>query len=138
MIALLVGAAAVMPWYLSNVHPMLWPDPYNNAEQAAVDALHDLPAGSLAISDEPGLLWRADRLTVPYLDDSSIKRIEQGQITAVKLQNAAAKPTVCGVLVWTSRYGKLDLEARLAQVGYEVRARYGGPRVLYEKRACRA
>src|SRR5207302_690557 len=92
-----------MPWYLSNVHPMLWPDPYNRAEQAAVDALHDLPAGSLAISDEPGLLWRADRLTVPYFDDSSIKRVEQGQITAVKLQNAAAKPDVCGVLVWTSR-----------------------------------
>jgi 4-amino-4-deoxy-L-arabinose transferase-like glycosyltransferase len=135
--ALLIGAAAVMPWYLSNVHPMLWPDPYNRAEQAAVDGLRDLPSGSLAISDEPGFLWRADRLTVPYFDDSSIKRIEQGQITAVKLQNAAAKPNVCGVLVWTSRYGNLDLGPRLAQVGYEVRARYGGPRVLYEKRACR-
>lgn len=137
VIALLIGAAAVMPWYLSNVHPMLWPDPYNRAEQAAVDALHGLPAGSLAISDEPGLLWRADRLTVPYFDDSSVKRIEQRQITAVKLQNAAAKPNVCGVLVWTSRYGNLDLAPRLAQVGYELRARYGGPRVLYEKPACR-
>jgi hypothetical protein len=137
VIALLIGAAAVMPWYLGNVHPMLWPDPYNRAEQAAVDGLRDLPSGSLAISDEPGFLWRADRLTVPYFDDSSIKRIEQGQITAVKLQNAAAKPNVCGVLVWTSRYGNLDLGPRLAQVGYEVRARYGGPRVLYEKRACR-
>jgi hypothetical protein len=137
VIALLIGAAVVMPWYWSNVHAMLWPDPYNRAEQAAVDGLRDLPSGSFAISDEPGFLWRADRLTVPYFDDSSIKRIEQGQITAVKLQNAAAKPNVCGVLVWTSRYGNLDLGPRLAQVGYEVRARYGGPRVLYEKRACR-
>ena len=82
VIALLIGAAVVMPWYWSNVHPMLWPDPYSRAEQAAVDALHGLPPGSLAISDEPGFLWRADRLTVPYFDDSSIKRIEQGQITA--------------------------------------------------------
>src|SRR5205807_2031728 len=81
VIALLVGAAAVMPWYLSNVHPMLWPDPYNRSEQAAVDGLHELPAGSLALSDEPGFLWRADRLTVPYFDDSSVKRIQQGQIT---------------------------------------------------------
>jgi Dolichyl-phosphate-mannose-protein mannosyltransferase len=137
VIALVIGAAVVMPSYWSNVHSMLWPDPYSRAEQAAVDALHGLPAGSLAISDEPGLLWRADRLTVPYFDDSSIKRIEEGQITAVKLQNAAAKPNVCGVLVWTSRYGNLDLGPRLAQVGYEVTARYGGPRVLYEKRACR-
>jgi 4-amino-4-deoxy-L-arabinose transferase-like glycosyltransferase len=137
VIALLVGAAAVMPWYLSNVHPMLWPDPYSRAETAAVDGLRVLPAGSLAISDEPGLLWRAGRLTVPYLDDSSIKRIEQRQITAATLQSAAAKPNVCGVLVWTSRYGNLDLGPRLQSVGYEVRARYGGPRVLYEKRACR-
>jgi hypothetical protein len=137
VIALVIGAAVVMPSYWSNVHSMLWPDPYSRAEQAAVDALHGLPAGSLAISDEPGLLWRADRLTVPYFDDSSIKRIEQGQITAVKLQNAAAKPNVCGVLVWTSRYGNLDLGPRLAQIGYEVGARYGGTRVLYEKRACR-
>lgn len=137
VIALVIGAAVVMPSYWSNVHSMLWPDPYSRSEQAAVDALHGLPAGSLAISDEPGLLWRADRLTVPYFDDSSIKRIEEGQITAVKLQNAAAKPNVCGVLVWTSRYGNLDLGPRLAQVGYEVTARYGGPRVLYERRACR-
>lgn len=137
VIALVIGAAVVMPSYWSNVHSMLWPDPYSHVEQAAVDALHGLPAGSLAISDEPGLLWRADRLTVPYFDDSSIKRIEEGQITAVKLQNAAAKPNVCGVLVWTSRYGNLDLGPRLAQVGYEVTARYGGPRVLYERRACR-
>jgi Dolichyl-phosphate-mannose-protein mannosyltransferase len=137
VIALVIGAAVVMPSYWSNVHSMLWPDPYSRAEQAAVDALDGLPAGSLAISDEPGLLWRADRLTVPYFDDSSIKRIEEGQITAVKLQNAAAKPNVCGVLVWTSRYGNLDLGPRLAQVGYEVTARYGGPRVLYERRACR-
>jgi len=133
----MIGAAAVTPWYLGNVHPMLWPDPYNRSEQAAVDGLRDLPSGSLAISDEPGLLWRANRLTVPYFDDSSVKRIEQGQITAVKLQNAAAKPDVCGVLVWTSRYGNLELGPRLAQLGYEVRARYGGPRVLYEKRECR-
>ena len=137
LVALLVGAALVMPWYWSNVHSMLWPDPYNKAESAPVDGLRNLPAGSLALSDEPGFLWRAGRLTVPYLDDSSIKRIEQGQITAVKLQNAAAKPDVCGVLVWTSRYANLDLEPRLAQVGYEVTARYGGPRVLYEKRDCR-
>jgi hypothetical protein len=137
LVALLVGAALVMPWYWSNVHSMLWPDPYDKAESAAVDGLRNLPPGSLAISDEPGFLWRAGRLTVPYFDDSSIKRIEQGQVTAVKLQNAAAKPDVCGVLVWTSRYANLDLGPRLAQVGYEVTARYGGSRVLYEKRACR-
>jgi hypothetical protein len=135
--ALLVGAALVMPWYLSNMEVLLWPDRYNSEERAAVDALRDLPSGSLAISDEPGFLWRAGRLTDPYLDDSSIKRIEQGQITAARLASAAAKPDVCAVLVWTNRYADLDLGPRLADAGYEVTARYGGPRVLYEKPDCR-
>lgn len=137
VIALLVGAALVTPWYLSNVQVVLWPDPYNSEERAAVDALRALPRGSLAISDEPGFLWRAGRLTDPYLADSSIKRIEQGQVTATKLGEAAAKPDVCAVLVWTNRYADLDLGPRLADAGYEVTARYGGPRVLYEKLDCR-
>jgi Dolichyl-phosphate-mannose-protein mannosyltransferase len=136
LVALLVGAVAVAPWYWSNVHPMLWPDPYNAAERAAVDGLRNLPPGALAISDEPGFLWRADRLTVPYLDDSSIKRIEQGQVTATRIEEAAARPDVCAVLVWTSRYANFDLGPRLTAAGYEVAARYGGPRVLYEKRDC--
>src|SRR5215207_8316051 len=136
-LALLVGAALVTPWYLSNVQVVLWPDPYNAEERAAIDALRALPRGSLAISDEPGFLWRAGRLTDPYLADSSIKRIEQGQVTAAKLSEAATKPDVCAVLVWTNRYADLDLGPRLADAGYEVTARYGGPRVLYEKRACR-
>jgi Dolichyl-phosphate-mannose-protein mannosyltransferase len=137
VVALLVGAVAVMPWYLSNLQVVLWPDLYNSEERAAVDALRALPRGSRAISDEPGFLWRAGRLTDPYLADSSIKRIEQGQVTAAKLQDAAAKPDVCAVLIWTDRYADLDLGPRLADVGYEVTARYGGPRVLYEKRDCR-
>jgi hypothetical protein len=138
VVALLVGAVAVMPWYLSNLQVVLWPDQYNSEERAAVDALRALPRGSRAISDEPGFLWRAGSLTDPYLADSSIKRIEQGQVTAAKLQDAAAKPDVCAVLVWTNRYADLDLGPRLADVGYEVSARYGGPRVLYEKRECRS
>ncbi|MDQ6855178.1 MAG: glycosyltransferase family 39 protein [Actinomycetota bacterium] len=134
---LLVGAVAVTPWYVGNMHSLLWPDSYNRQEQAAVDALRRIPADRLVISDEPGLLWRAERLTVPYFDDSSIKRIEQGQITAAKLAAAAAKPDVCGVLVWTRRYADLDLAPRLMRSGYEEAARFGGVRVLYEKPACR-
>jgi Dolichyl-phosphate-mannose-protein mannosyltransferase len=137
LIPLLVGAVAVTPWYLGNLDSLLWPDSYGPREQAAVDALRELPADGLVISDEPGLLWRADRLTVPYLADSSIKRLEQGQITAAKLASAAAKPDVCAALVWTRRYADLDLEPRLNRVGYEETARFGGVRVLYVKRDCR-
>jgi 4-amino-4-deoxy-L-arabinose transferase-like glycosyltransferase len=138
LVPLLVGAVAVTPWYLSNVDSLLWPDDYNRQEQAAVDALRRTPSYGLVISDEPGLLWRADRLTVPYFDDSSIKRIEQGQISGAKLAAAAAKPDVCTVLVWTRRYANLDLEPRLSQAGFEEAARFGGVRVLYVKPDCRA
>jgi 4-amino-4-deoxy-L-arabinose transferase-like glycosyltransferase len=135
---LLVAAVAVTPWYLSSMHPLLWPDSYSRQEQAAVDALRKTPADGLVISDEPGLLWRAERLTVPYFDDSSIKRIEQRQITAAKLAAAAAKPEMCAVLVWTRRYADLDLGPPLTRAGYEETARFGGIRVLYEKPDCRA
>jgi hypothetical protein len=136
--ALLVGALLVLPWYWSNMHTMLWPDAYTRREQAALDGLRNLPARSRAISDEPGFLWRAGRLTDPYLDDSSIKRIEESQITATRIADAASRPDICGVLVWTSRYGSLDLGPRLTEAGYRVVARYGGPRVLYERVDCRA
>jgi hypothetical protein len=137
LVPLLVGAVAVTPWYLSNMSSLLWPDSYSRQQQAAVDALRQLPADGLVISDEPGLLWRADRLTVPYLADSSIKRIEQRQITPTRLTAEAAKPDVCAVLVWTRRYADLDLAPRLTAAGYEEAARFGGSRVLYEKPDCR-
>jgi Dolichyl-phosphate-mannose-protein mannosyltransferase len=137
LVPLLVAAVAVTPWYLSHTDSLLWPDDYSRREQAAVDALRDLPADGLVLSDEPGLLWRADRLTVPYFDDSSIKRIEQGQITPAKLASAAAEPEVCGVLVWTRRYADLDLGPRLTSAGYQEAERFGGRRVLYEKPDCR-
>jgi hypothetical protein len=137
LVPLLIGALAVTPWYLSNMNSLLWPDDYNREEQAAVDALRALPADGLVISDEPGFLWRADRLTVPFLVDSSIKRIEQGQITAPKLVAAATKRDVCVVLVWTRRYADFDLGPRLSNIGYREAARFGGSRVLYEKPDCR-
>lgn len=137
LVPLLVGTIAVTPWYLTNTNALLWPDEYSRQEQAAVDTLRALPGGGLVISDEPGLLWRADRLTVPFFADSSIKRIEQGQINASKLAAAAAKRDVCAVLVWTRRYADFDLGPRLANVGYQEAARFGGSRVLYEKPDCR-
>jgi hypothetical protein len=137
-VPLLIGAVAVTPWYLSNTNSLLWPDSYSRQEQAAVDALREVPADGLVITDEPGLLWRAERLTVPYFDDSSIKRIEQGHITPANLTAAAAKPDVCAVLVWTDRYAALDLGPRLTGAGYEEAERFGGSRILYEKPGCRA
>lgn len=127
--------AAVAAWHVEHVQPILWPSSPSGAEAAARDDLAALPAGSWAISDEPGLVWREGRRTPSYLVDASITRIRQGRITATTLARAAADPRVCAVLVWSPRYGGFhDLPDLLE--GYREARRYGGLRVLYLKEDC--
>jgi hypothetical protein len=121
------------------VNPMLWPDRYDAQESAAVDDLRAfVPEDALVITDDPGLAWRAERRVPAELVDSSIKRIEQRQITTTILVDAAETDDVCAVLVWHERYADLPgLGERLEGVDYDEVARYGGRRVLYEKDGCR-
>lgn len=134
-----VAAAVVAaPFHLASLGGVLSPDPYPEAEAAAVDALRALPEGALAISDEPGLVWRAGRATPPDLVDTSIKRIQQRRLTGAVVAREASAPDVCAVLVWSKRhFGTFDdLPARLAAEGYEVVARYPAERALYTRSDC--
>src|SRR5262249_20588829 len=107
-------------------------------DAAAMRHIRALPAGAWAISDEPTFLWRAGRRTPGNLVDSSIKRIQEKMVTAKTVADGAAKPQVCAVVVWTSRFGDFTkLPGLLADEGYQPFARYGGPRVIYEKPDCR-
>ena len=134
---LAVAAIPVIPWWAAHVQPVLWPWGYNNETQAAVDDVDALPEGAWVITDEPGLAWAAGRRVPADLVDSSIKRIEQGQITSETVADDASDPRVCGVLVWTSRFGDFtDLPDRLRAEGYRVETRYDGDRVLYERADC--
>jgi len=134
-----IVVVVLVPWQVAHTNDLLWPADYDRAEQAAVTALEALPYDALVITDNPGLAWRAERRIPGFLVDSSIKRIEQHQITTAVLARAAARSDVCAVLVWDDRYGnRPHLPARLADIGYRVEARYGGPRVLYERPTCRA
>ncbi len=136
-VLLAVTALLIAPWHLAHARPMLWPGRPDRDERAAVARLTELPAGSEVITDEPGLAWRAGHRVPGQLVDASIKRIEQGQITTGVITAAAKAPDVCAVLVWDDRYGDLPgLPAGLADIGYGVAARYGGPRVLYERDDC--
>ena len=87
-----VGVVAALPWYVVNVHTMLWPSGYPRDAAAVVERLRDLPPGAWAISDDPGLVWRADRRSPADLVDASIKRVEEKLITPAKL--AARQPIV--------------------------------------------
>ncbi len=90
------------------------------ASEASIDVLEGLPPGALAISDDPGIVWRAGRRTPPDLVDASILRIESGNLTARSIADSAADPDVCAVVVRsTVRWGSLR----------------GPPRVVWRRRA---
>ena len=57
--AIAVVVALALPWYVVNVHTMLWPAPYRGDDAAAVGRIRALPQGAWAISDEPTFIWRA-------------------------------------------------------------------------------
>ena len=127
-----------MPYHVVHSWFLLSPEPYDAATAAVVDAIRDLPDGAQAISDEPGLVWRAGRRTTDDLVDGSVLRIETGRITSESLAEAASDPDVCAVAVRSrARWGSFeDLPQRLAEAGYEVARDDGRGRVLYVKRAC--
>jgi hypothetical protein len=136
--ATVVVLVLALPWYVVNVHTMLWPESYPRDQADAVARIRALPRDAWAISDDPQLVWRADRRTPGNLVDASIKRIQERLVTPRTVARGAALPQVCAVVVWSSRYGDFStLPSLLAQEGYHVVAGYGGPRVFYEKRDCR-
>lgn len=134
-----VAAALVLtaPYHVVHAWHLLDPPSYRHSTQVVVDALRALPEGALAISDDPGVVWRAGRRTTHDLVDASILRIETGRLDAAGIAREAARDEVCAVVVRSAvRWGSFeDLPDRLAAAGYEV-ARRDGHRVLYLKARC--
>lgn len=133
-LAAVMALVAVLPYHAVRTSDVLWPAPYPGAEAAAVADLRVLPDDAWAISDEPGLVWRAGRRAPADLVDTSILRIAQGRITAESVVAAASEPEVCAVLVWSRRFASLGLDGVLD--GYRPAAEYGDRRVLYVKSDC--
>jgi hypothetical protein len=129
----------LVPWWAVQLSDVLWPQGYTGDEKAVVAALRELPPGAQAISDEPGLLWRAGRRTPPWLNDGSVKRIQQGNITTDVVAREAARDDVCAAVVWSFRWGSElpGLPEALRDLGYTPVARYTGPRTLWVKPSCR-
>ncbi len=137
---LLVLGIVLAPWWVVNVRPMLWPEPYSRSEEAVVERLRDLPADAWVISDDPGFAWRADRRVPGDYVDVSMKRFQQRALTRSDVLRDADDRRVCAVLIWSGdRLGSLDdLGEGLEDLGFEAVARYPGPteRVLYERSDC--
>jgi Dolichyl-phosphate-mannose-protein mannosyltransferase len=137
---LAVLGVLLVPWWLSNAQPMLWPDDYSRAEAQVVARLRQLPDDAWVISDDPGFAWRAGHRVPGQFVDVSMKRFQQGALTLDDVREAARDERVCAVVVWSrERLGSLPgLAARLEDLGYANVATYPGStaRSLYERPRC--
>ena len=137
--ALAVAAIVVVPYHLVHVWPVLWPEGRDGDEAAVVVELDALPDGAWAISDDPGIVWRAGRRTPADLVDGSRLRIDSERLTPEGVAAEAADPHVCAVVVWSSRFGAWeDLPALLAEEGYEPALTLDDDRVVYVRPDCEA
>jgi hypothetical protein len=132
-VVLAVAAIVVAPFWAVENRTILWPEGYGGNEAAVVDRLKDLRSGSLVISDDPGLAWRAGHAPPGELADPSFQRIENGQITTTSLARAARSDDVCAVVVSSPQhFGSLSgLASELARDGYRPE-RFGNI-VLYQR-----
>ncbi|MFM8237770.1 MAG: glycosyltransferase family 39 protein [Actinomycetota bacterium] len=136
---LAIAVIAAVPWWLVHNHTFLRPPGWTTTEQALLDDLRALPAGSRAIADEPGYLWRAGLSTPPLMNDPARARIDQASLTTESLVAAARTPRACAVVIWTERFGELlpNLRPALTRAGYERTADYGRGRELWVRDVCR-
>jgi 4-amino-4-deoxy-L-arabinose transferase-like glycosyltransferase len=140
---LAVGLVVAVPVQLVQSAGILAPPAYGGPTRAAYDAIRALPDGAQVLADEVGIVWRSGRRAPDDFVDASIKQLQQGRITSARIAEAASRPEVCGVLVWSARHwGSLpDLPSALARAGYEPVERFfgqDGARVLYARAACPA
>lgn len=119
---------------------LLWAGGYEGDEAVVVETLRGLPDGAVAISDEPGQIWRAGLRTPDGLVDGSALLTDSGRVTAEVIADAAAADAVCAVVVWSERFGQFsELPDLLAEEGFEVAPvseDFDDPRVLYLKPDC--
>jgi hypothetical protein len=137
---LAVAGVVALPYYVVHAWPMLHPEGYEGSAARAVDLLEDLPEEALAISDEPGLVWRSGHRTPPDLVDASVLRIETGDLTGRSVAAAAADTDVCAVVVTSrARWGRFeDLPRRLDALGYDIAHDAGRHDRVYLRAACPA
>lgn len=120
-----VAAVITVPFQVVELRPLYWPEDHTGREAAIVERLRALPDDAWALSDEPGLVWRAGLGTDPYFVDPSVLRIDHAvpaiSITEDKVVAAARRPRVCAVAVTAPvRWGSFEsLPERLEELGYE-------------------
>lgn len=125
-VAAVAGFAAllVVPWQATQLSDLLWPGGYREPRATIVEAIAALPPGARAVSDDPGLVWRAGKQVPVRFVDVSILRITSPSpslaITRADVLRAAARPDVCAVVRTSKvRFGSFpNLGPLLRERGY--------------------
>ena len=116
-----LAALLAIPLHLAYALDLLTPEGYPRDEAELVAELELLPEGAVAISDEPGQVWRAGLVTPPELVDASVLLVDSGRLTADDIARSASDPEVCAVVVWSSRFGGMaELPDLLTDEGFSV------------------
>ncbi len=144
----IVGVVAI-PLQASTLEPLLRPRGYRGTNAEIVAALRRLPHESWALSDEPGLVWRAGLGTDPFFVDASVLRSESTvrsiRITETRIVRGAEDRRVCAVVITAlDRFGRYPgLPGRLVRAGYRRTINTGTQqpgdgRGLYRRDRCRS
>jgi hypothetical protein len=138
-----IAGIVTIPFQAATLRPLLLPHDYRGQTAEVVDALRALPPDAWALSDEPGLVWRAGRATDPFYVDASVLRIDSRvapiRITPERVARAAEHPRVCAVVITSpEQFGSWpDLPARLEDAGYRRTVELGEGLGLWERERCR-
>jgi hypothetical protein len=136
--ALAVADVVVVPYHAVHVWELVHPTPFRGTSAEEVAMLRALPDGFLAISDDPGIVWRAGRRTTDDLVDASILRIQTDRMDSDSVMAAAERQHVCAVVVRSAvRWGSFeDLPRRLQRAGYHVAIPGAQGRAMYVRDSC--
>lgn len=127
--AVVIALVLAIPLQISGMTQIYNPKPPSGDDALAIRAISTI-GRSWALSDTPGLIWRAGASSDPWFVDNSELRIttsnETLQITSELLLEAATQQRVC-MLVITSekRWGSFpNLPRGLSKMGYEKTATF--------------
>jgi hypothetical protein len=133
-----IAAVAVVPLVIVQLDGLLTPEPYRGDAAELVQALRDLPEGAWVLSDEPGVVWRAERRTTDDLVDPSMLRRAQGRYTEASLARDAQDSRICALVATSEQHFRYfpGLPDRLAALGYRLDDQVGDGRTLYVRADC--
>jgi hypothetical protein len=99
---ILVGVVVVaIPFQVVTIALPPEPDPASTALVARIELLEE---GALVVSDDPGLVWSARRLSHPATVDPSHARFTTGYLTEDMIDRALNDPRTCAYVAASERF----------------------------------